>query len=403
MRLILASLLTLLFIHANAQKVTLEGTVVDGENNEPLPYASVYLKGKSVGTITNLQGEFAFHFPAEYRNEILVVSMLGYQNFEAPVWSVLDDHLQKISLKPSTFVLDEVVVVDSLSAAEIFRFAFSRIDQNFPMQPFLLDGFYRDVKKVGGTYIALLEAAVKIYDENYEAPRNKAKLREQVKLVEVRKSLGYENSFTAYFGQKNLLEDLLLHNSIRYRQIGAQENLLASVKREKDSYYNGHEIVVLSCMRDFFLKVFIDKKDYSIVHLEVEVSNSGNALARRKNLVSKQINYKKAIDFRSYDGKMFLNYITVTTKERWYDSDTNVFKFETELQQYLLINEIHANTTQRVGSTDRMRNYGLQYQDYPYNKDFWDNYNVIKETPIDKTIRVDLETLAPLEKQFEEN
>jgi hypothetical protein len=403
MRLVLVCLLTLTLLAANAQKMTLEGTVVDGENNEPLPYASVYIKGKSVGTITNLQGEFAFHFPSEYRNEILVISMLGYGNFEAPIWSVLDDHIQKIVLKPSTFVLDEVVVVDSLSAAEIFRMALDRIDQNFPMQPFLMDGFYRDVKKVGGTYIALLEAAVKIYDENYEEPRNKAKLRERVKLVEVRKSLGYENNFTTYFGQKNLLEDLLLHNTIRYRQVDAQETLLTSLKREKDSYYNGHEIVVLSCMRDFFLKVFIDKKDYSIVHLEFQVSTKGDALAKRKNMVSKQISYKKTIDFRSYNGKMFLNYITVTSKERWYESGTDVFKFETELQQYLLINEIHANTQQRIGSTERMRNYGLQYQDYPYNKEFWDNYNVIKETPLDKTIRVDLETLAPLEKQFEEN
>jgi hypothetical protein len=47
-----------------------------------------------------------------------------------------------------------------------------------------------------------------------------------------------------------------------------------------------------------------------------------------------------------------------------------------------------------------MRNYGLQYQDQPYNKEFWDSYNVIKETPIDKKILKDLEKVAPLEAQF---
>jgi hypothetical protein len=48
-----------------------------------------------------------------------------------------------------------------------------------------------------------------------------------------------------------------------------------------------------------------------------------------------------------------------------------------------------------------MTNYGLQYQDLPYNKKFWDNYNVIKDTPLNKKILVDLEKIAPLEKQFE--
>jgi hypothetical protein len=49
-----------------------------------------------------------------------------------------------------------------------------------------------------------------------------------------------------------------------------------------------------------------------------------------------------------------------------------------------------------------MRNYGLQYQDQPYNKNFWDNYNVIKATPLDKKIIKDLEKEVPLEKQFKD-
>src|SRR6186713_835264 len=46
----------------------------------------------------------------------------------------------------------------------------------------------------------------------------KKRIRERVKLIEVRKSLGYEKKFTQYFGQQNLLEDLLLHNFFLYKQ-----------------------------------------------------------------------------------------------------------------------------------------------------------------------------------------
>jgi hypothetical protein len=38
-----------------------------------------------------------------------------------------------------------------------------------------------------------------------------------------------------------------------------------------------------------------------------------------------------------------------------------------------------------------------------YNKEFWDNYNVIKQTPLDKKVIDDLEAVAPLEDQFKKN
>jgi len=401
MRVLLFFAASLLFFGASGQKLTLSARVLDNETQEPLTYASVGIKGKPIGTISNLNGEFDFHFPSEYRNELLIISMIGYENFEAPIWSLLDNNTKVIQMNKSTTVLPEIVVTDSLTGGEILQIALSRVEQNFPMQPFMMDGFYRDVKKVGGTYISLLEAAVKIFDENYSEPRNKSKLRERVKLVEVRKSLGYDNKFTTYFGQHNLLEDLLLHNNIRYRQIQADDEFLGNVVREKDSFYNDQEIYVVSNTKDFFLQMYINKADYSILHMEFEIS--GDNQERRKNLVSKFFSFKKSIDFKRYDGKMYLNYINMNSKERWFDVTSGQFKFETELVQHLLINHVLPNPLSRIGTTEKMRNYGLQYQDYPYNKKFWEEYNVIKETPIDRKVLDDLEKIAPLEQQFENN
>ena len=387
---------------AEAQKITLSSKVQDKDTFEPLSYASVWIKGKTIGTITNLQGEFDFHIPTEYRNEILVVSMIGYENFEIPVWSMLESKPATIDMIKSLTMLQEVVISsDSLTGGEIVMVAMNKVDSNFSAKPFLMDGFYRDVKKVGGTSISLLEAAVKIYDENYLEPRNKSKLRERVKLVEVRKSLGYDNKFAPFFRQKNLLEDLLLHNNIRYRQIDTDEEFFKSLKREEDSYYNGHEIFVVSQNDGFFFKIFIDKETYAVLRLEFEIS--GDNLERKKDVVSKHISYHKVIDFKAINDKMFLNYINVTTKEKWFDDVTSEFKFETELQQQLLINDVNTENPERITSTDKMKNYGLQFQDYPYNKTFWDNYNVIKETPIDKKVTEDLERVAPLATQFENN
>ncbi|MEO7992370.1 MAG: carboxypeptidase-like regulatory domain-containing protein [Chryseolinea sp.] len=396
-------LLLFLSVNALAQKITVSAKLKDRITGEPLPFASIGLKTKPIGTISNAQGEFDFHIPDEYRNEILVISMLGYERFEAPVWSLLEVKDQIILMDQSTTVLEEVVVLDSLNGGEILRNAWAHIQDNFPMKPYMMDGFYRDVKKVGGSYISLLEAAVKIYDDDYKEPRNKSRLKERVKLVEVRKSLGYENKFTQYFGQQNLLEDLLLHNNIRYRQLDAKEEFFELMKRDSDSYYNGHEVFVISNEQDFHLKIYVDKEDFAIIRLDFEIKTQGDELAERKGLVSKFIGYKKTIDFKRFEGKMYLNYITVSSTEKWFDEKTNTLKFETELIQHLLINEIYPNPTERIGPTEKMKNYGLEYQDYPYDKKFWENYNVIKETPIDKQILEDLERHVPLEKQFEDD
>jgi hypothetical protein len=387
---------------AQTQGITISATVVDKETNEPLGYASIGLKSIAIGTISNEEGAFDFHIPAEYRNAVLVISMLGYKNFEAPVWTLLTD-TQVIKMEKSPIILDEVVVSDTLTGEDIMDIALSRIDQNYPMQPFLMEGFYRDVKKVGGTYISLLEAAVMIQDDNYTEPRNKYKLRERVRLIELRQSLGYESKFTRYFDQDNLLEDLLLHNNVRYRHFDDGEEVFSKLVRKKNSFYNEHEIYVISYIGEYAMTLYIDTSDYSIIHMDFAQGFEDDYLEKRNDLVSKFAGIRKTLDFRKYEGKMYPSFISISSKINWYDSQTNTLKFETELFQQLLINKITPNAGERIKSTEKMRNYGLQFQDQPYNKKFWDNYNVIKETPLDRKILEDLEKEYPLHMQFEGN
>ncbi|NOT74865.1 MAG: carboxypeptidase-like regulatory domain-containing protein [Cyclobacteriaceae bacterium] len=385
---------------AQGQNLTISAKVLDKETKEPLPFASVGIKGKPIGTITNLSGEFDFHFPEEYRSESFVISMLGYENYDVPASTLAGQKDIEILMLKSTTILNTVVISDSLQGGDILRIALRRIDQNYPDGPFLLDGFYRDLKKVGGTYVSLLEAAIKIYDDNYQQPRNKSKLRERVSLQEVRRSLGYSNKFTTYFDQDNLLEVLLLNNDVRYRLFPEEEFFFSNLHRETDSYYNGHEIFVVSHMNEFKLKLYIDKKSFGIIRVEYE-NNIPEDLGKKRGLIRRFESIKRIVDFKYFEGKFFLNYLTIDYKLNWYDPESNKLKFETELQQQLLINHVYAEPEEKIAITQRMRSYGLQYQDQPYNKKFWDNYNVIKESPLDKKIVTDLEREGPLERQFE--
>jgi hypothetical protein len=386
---------------ASAQMITVSATVVDRESREPLVFATVGIKHKSIGTISNLQGEFDFHFSSSYARDTLTISILGYALFEAPVQTLIGRTDLVIEMQRTTVMLNEVVVIDSLRAGEILQIALERIETNYAEEPYMMDGFYRDIKKVGGTYISLLEAATKIYDDGYKPPRNRLKLRERVALIEVRRSIGYRNKFTGFFDQDNMLGDLLLQNTVKYRHFPSESIFFEALVREKDTRHGEHDTFVLSISDEYTLKVFVDKETFAIIHLEYD-GPFNDVVDKRKGMYGRLVRVRKTIDFRPVDGKFYLNFITADTQVNWYDLRSDDLRFETELHQELLINAIEASTADRIGRTEKMRSYGLQYQDLPYNKEFWDNYNVIKESPLDKKIVEDLEKLGPLEKQFED-
>lgn len=378
------------------QKITISGKIIDAETLEPLPFASIGLRGKPIGTVSNLEGEFDFHIPVEYKNDLLTISMLGYVDLSGPVNQLLGKDSMVFKMKKAAQLLDEVIIQDSLTAEEVLRIAISRIALNYPDEPYVLEGFYRDLKKLGGTYFSLLEAAVKIYDENYEEPKNKYRLRERVSLIEVRKSLGYDNKFTRFFDEVNLLEDLLLHNPVKYRHFPNDKEFFSSLRRMKNTYYNGHQVFVIRQIRGPKLKLFIDTETYAFLRVENEISYENLILKKSKDLYS-QFEYKKLIlDFKKYDNKMYPNYMKVISKINWYNSETGELQFETELYQELLINKFIPKPDERISGLRKMRKYGLQYQDLPYNKEFWENYNLIKQTPLDKEIIADLERQGAL-------
>ncbi len=398
-RALLSGLLALWLAPAYSQMLTLSGQVLDSETREPLPYASVALKGQPYGTVANTLGEFDFHIPPLLIDQTMEVSMVGYGNYTAEVSVLLKDDVNIILLKRSNTLLDVLVVSDSLSGGDVMRIALRRMDSNYPDRPYLVEGFYRDLKKVADTYVSLLEAAIKIYDEDSGEPRNKFKLRERVQLIEVRRSLGYSNRFTAYFDEDNLLEEVLLHNNIRYRQFPDEDAFFDHLSREKNTTYDGRDVYVISHKGDFKLRLFIDLKTFGILRMEYE-NPSVQPINKKRGLMSRFVDLKKTIHYRYYQGKLYLNYIEVLSRINWYDIETDELKFETELAQNLMINRVFPDTDERIPTTAKMRRYGLQFQDLQYNKKFWDAYNVIKSTPLDTKIVSDLERDGPLEKQF---
>ncbi|MCG6186078.1 SusC/RagA family TonB-linked outer membrane protein [Maribellus maritimus] len=90
---------------ANAQTKVLTGTVTSSEDGTPIPGVSVAVKGTTLGTITNIDGEYSLQVPEDAQT--LVASFVGMKKQEIPIGSstTID-----IVMEPDVFGIDEVVV-----------------------------------------------------------------------------------------------------------------------------------------------------------------------------------------------------------------------------------------------------------------------------------------------------
>lgn len=87
----------------NTPDIAITGKVTD-ENGEPLPGATISVKGTSIGTVSDVDGNFNLNVP---ENAVLSVSYVGYQTLEIPVANQTDI---SISLVGDALGLSEVVV-----------------------------------------------------------------------------------------------------------------------------------------------------------------------------------------------------------------------------------------------------------------------------------------------------
>ena len=91
---------------SQAVVIAVSGTVVDAENNEPLPGVNVLVKGTTTGTVTDVAGNFRLDVPSE--ESVLVFSSIGYLSTEVLVGN---QTTLSIALDPDVSQLDEIVVV----------------------------------------------------------------------------------------------------------------------------------------------------------------------------------------------------------------------------------------------------------------------------------------------------
>ncbi len=105
---IFTAIIMLFFVQgAIAQSVTISGTVISKEDNQPLPGASTFIKGTTTGGTTDFDGKFNFEITAA-NGQVLVVSFIGYKSKEITLSGKSQNF--EVALEVDATSLDEVVV-----------------------------------------------------------------------------------------------------------------------------------------------------------------------------------------------------------------------------------------------------------------------------------------------------
>ncbi len=99
-------LAVLLLVTTVSAQLRITGVVTSAEDNEPIPFANVVLKGTSKGVSTDAEGKYVLeNIPA---NSILIFSSIGYSNLEEPVNG---REMVNVVLYPQAQALEQVMVV----------------------------------------------------------------------------------------------------------------------------------------------------------------------------------------------------------------------------------------------------------------------------------------------------
>ena len=92
---------------------TICGVLIDVKINEPIAFASVFIKGTLRGTTTDEKGNFQFKNTSS--NQVIVTQSVGYVLKETPVYLFLESPCLSIQLTEENIQLEEVLISDYIT------------------------------------------------------------------------------------------------------------------------------------------------------------------------------------------------------------------------------------------------------------------------------------------------
>lgn len=372
-----------LTVSAQNDSKSISGQLLDKETKEPIVFASIYLKGQTIGTTSNEEGYFTFHFSSINNSNIIVISSIGYESIEKNVDDFVSN--QKVLLNSKIDELDEVIIASTkkkkLTAKQIVKKAYKNIKKNYPIKPYITEGFIRDIQNEDGKYVEYLECAARFYNEGHNIAKEP-----DVELIEVRSSyISQKNLWNEKWDRKNSIIDLMEDDFIRFDYGPIKGKSSWKYELEDVLLYDNKFVYKIIGTDKPFQKatLYIDTESFAFVKLELtRTTNNGESWKRRLSNGQKITFYNLIIEYKEFKGKMYLKYKKEEDTWEIYDiKNPNKLIFTKNPKKELFINKIVTEDIQNYPFKKNMQiDISLENQAQEYNPKFWLNYNAPEKT-----------------------
>ncbi|MBT9393056.1 erythromycin esterase family protein [Hymenobacter sp. NST-14] len=373
----------------------LPGTVHDAQTGAPVSFASLGLRGTTLGTVSNLNGAFTLFVPAAHARDTLQVSCIGYASVRVPLARLAAGELLRVRLVPQAHLLGEVVVKAPLSAVSILAKAREHLSENYPQQPHSARFFYRYQRHRADSLLLREEAAVDFYDrEGYR--RGSWERTQDGKLTQVRQLRRYAVPELATW-PFSFMEAIWGHDPIL-----TTRNLLSEGPASRyaltllgETQYNGRPVyeIAFRCDKPNAYttpyaypspalvegKIHIDADNFAVVKYEARMTRdtllmSKDKVLRRLRLPGPARHVDRAHDVYQYEevnGRYYLKYAQLEYQIDYVLRATGETRRDTENQELLITGlELEKPAVLQRSTQDVLTTV-------PYREGFWQSYQVM--------------------------
>ncbi len=366
------------------------GTVLNEKTNEPVVFASVFIQGTNIGTVSNSNGKFLIKVPLRYSKKKLGFSSIGFKTNYLPI-SEFNKINNKVYLTPAIIPIKEVVI-RHLDPVRLLTSAVNRIPENYADKPVSMTGFYRESIKKNRKYLSVAEAVLNIYKSAY----GKGIVNnDRVSIFKGRKA--------QYAKKRDTLAVKFQGGPLSLSYLDIVKNNGDVLSKDMFSYYNYHiDGVIMLDNRETYVisfdqkdtvqlplfkgKIYLDAQNLAIAGLEMEVSPKQIDKALKYIIKKKPAGLKAQllgahilVKYRKIGDKWYLNYLRNETdlKFKW---QKKLFNSQYTITAETAITDIDTRHVIKPKFNERFRANDIFSEKVSnfYDPNFWGSNNVIE-------------------------
>jgi hypothetical protein len=365
----------------------LKGKLIEDRREKPVPYASVSVFNKPIGTISNSDGEFLLKLHPDNIRDTVVISCMGYAQILIPAYKLLDEDL--FILKPISIRIKEVRVT-SVTPENLLSNIHRNLEKNYSANSQLMKAFYRETVQQDGAYISVSEAVIDVL----KSPYTNTLRNDLVRLVKGRKSPDVQPfrwlNFKMQGGPFTIVKLDVVKTNESFIDESFQNQYKYSIERviwynEAPVYVVHFEPVSSRVFPGFIGEMYVHRETFAIVHANFRFNRSSLQEATSTMIKKKPRGVKArptyveyTVNYQQYKGKWHLSMAqaVVSFKVR---SKREKLNSEFYSVSDLLITDIQPTALKRFQSEERFNPNDVFVERIGnFDEKFWENYNIIK-------------------------